>query len=108
MDQEKWGEILDRVKAQFEVLEHTKTTTEGGVGNIETLIFTNPMGKIKLEWITRPVVLDKKVIGAHRRGAGQAQVEYIYSDTETTHKLEAYREVDGEWQPIDPNLLSSV
>lgn len=107
MDQEKWGEILDRVKAQFEVLEHTKTQNEEGVGETEVIIFTNPMGKIKLEWTTRPVVLDKKVIGAHRRGgAGQAQVEYVYSDTETTHKLAAHREVDGEWQTIDSSIFN--
>lgn len=107
MDQEKWGEILDRVKSQFEIIEHTKATPEGGVGETETLIFTNPMGKIKLEWITRPVIIDKKVIGAHRRGgAGQAQVEYVYSDTETTHKLEAHREVDGEWQAIDNSIFN--
>jgi len=105
MDQEKWGEILDRVKAQFEVLEHTKAANEDGVGESETLVFNAPMGKIKLVWVTRPVVLDKKVIGAHRRGGSAAQYEYIYSDTEKSHKLEASREVDGDWQEIDSNVF---
>ncbi|MFA5967565.1 MAG: hypothetical protein WC805_03620 [Patescibacteria group bacterium] len=105
MDQEKWGEILDRVQAQFTVLEDTKAPGEDEIGEIETLIFTGPLGKIKLLWITRPVVLDKKIIGAHRRGTSSAQYEYIYSPTEITHKLEAYREVDGEWQTFDSSVF---
>ena len=108
MDQEKWGEILDRVKAQFTVLEHAKAPGKDEIGEVETLIFEGPLGKIKLLWITRPVVLDKKIVGAHRRGTSSAQYEYIYSDTEKSHKLEAFREVDGEWQTLDPDLLKNV
>jgi len=105
MDAEKWGEILDRVKAQFTVLEHSKAPGENGVGEIETLIFTNPLGKIKLVWITQPVVLDRKIVGAHRRGTSKAQYEYIYSETEVSHKLQAFREVDNDWQTIDSNTF---
>lgn len=108
MDVEKWGEILDRVQAQFTVLEHTKAPGKDEMGEVETLIFEGPLGKIKLLWVTRPVVLDKKIIGAHRRGASQAQYEYIYSETETTHQLEAYRETNGEWQTLDPSALVNV
>ncbi len=96
------------MQAQFKVLEHTKTAGEEGIGEIETLIFESPRGKVKLVWVTRPVVLDKKVIGAHRRGASRAQYEYVYSDTETTHKLEAFREVDNEWQELDPSAFTDV
>jgi len=105
VDQEKWGEILDRVQGQFTVLEHTKASGEDEVGETETLIFEGPLGKIKLLWITRPVVLDRKIIGAHRRGVSQAKYEYVYSDTEKTNKLEAFREVDNEWQAIDSNIF---
>ena len=105
MDQEKWGEILDRVQAQFTVLEHAKAPGEDDIGEVETLIFEGPMGKIKLLWVTRPVVLDRKVIGAHRRGMSAGKYEYVYSDTEKSHKLEAFREVDGEWQTVDGNLF---
>ena len=108
MDQDKWGEILDRVQAQFEVLEHSQTPGAENIGEVETLIFVGPMGKIKLLWITHPVVLDRKVIGAHRRGASSGKYEYVYSDTEKSHKLEAFREVDGEWQELDSNAFTDV
>lgn len=108
MDAEKWGEILDRVKTQFNLLEHTKAPRDDGVGEIETLVFENPMGRIKLVFTTRPAVLDRKIVGAHRRGASKAQYEYVYSETDKTHRLEAYREVNGEWQELDPNALVNV
>ncbi|MFH0912100.1 MAG: hypothetical protein V1807_00320 [Patescibacteria group bacterium] len=108
MDQERWGEILDRVQAQFSVTEHTKEPDAEGNGQVETLVFAGPIGKIKLVWSTRPMVLDKKIVGAHRRGASKAQYEYTYSDTEKTHRLEAYREVDGEWQELDPSQIADV
>lgn len=105
MNTEKWGEILDRVKAQFSLLEHTKEPGEDGVGETEVLIFDSPMGKIKLILVTRPVVLDRKIIGAHRRGVSKAQYEYVYSDTETTSRLEAYKEEGGDWMTIDSNVF---
>ncbi|MFH1088485.1 MAG: hypothetical protein V1719_01440 [Patescibacteria group bacterium] len=105
MNQEKWGEILDRVEDQFEVLEHTKMPGDDDIGEVETITFNSPMGKMKLMLVTRPVVLDRKIIGAHRRGVSKAQYEYVYSDTETTSKLEAYKEEDGEWQTIDSNVF---
>ena len=64
------------------------------------IVFKSPAGKVKLVRTTRPAVIDKKVIGANRRGASKAQFEYIYSDTETTSKMEAFREVGGEWESI--------
>ncbi|KKT52148.1 MAG: hypothetical protein VE96_C0021G0007 [candidate division Kazan bacterium GW2011_GWA1_44_22] len=105
MDAEKWGEILDRVKAQFEAVEHSKALGEDGIGETETLIFVAPLGKIKLVMTTRPVILDKKVVGAHRRGLSKGQYEYIYSDTETTRRLEAFQEKDGEWVIIDSSIF---
>ncbi|MBU1092146.1 hypothetical protein KJ836_00460 [Patescibacteria group bacterium] len=105
MNQEKWGEILDRVKDQFEVLEHTKLPGDDDIGELETLIFNSPMGKLKLVMITRPVVLDRKVVGAHRRGLSKGQYEYIYSDTETSSRLEAYKEENGEWQTFDSSIF---
>lgn len=100
---------MDRVKAKFTILEHSKVPGEEGIGEIETLIFESScFGKIKLAFVTRPVVLDKKIIGAHRRGASKAQYEYVYSETDKTHRLEAYREVDGEWQELDSNALANV
>lgn len=104
MTAERWGEILDKVLANFKVLEHTKD--EEGISKIETLVFIGPLGKIKLVRTIRPAVIDKKVIGAHRKSRSKAQYEYIYSDTDTVSRVDAYKEVDNEWKEINPNAFN--
>ena len=103
MLEERWGEILDKVLSSFEVIEHTKEKEE--LAEIETVVFQSPVGKVKLVRILKPAVIDKKVTGATRMGKSRAKFEYIYSDTEKVSKLEAYKEVDGEWETIDPDNL---
>jgi hypothetical protein len=95
---ERWGQIVERILKDFEVIQHEKDKADKE--EIETIVFKGPMGKIKLVRTTRPLVLEKKIIGAHRKTQGQPQYEYIYSDTETTDNLEALREVDGEWREM--------
>jgi hypothetical protein len=103
MKDEKWGEVLDRILTSFKVLSHEKTQED--VTEIETLIFEAPIGKVKLVRSVRPAVLDKKIVGAHRRGKSAAQYEYIYSPDEKVTNLVVYREVNGEWEPIDADAL---
>lgn len=53
----------------------------------EIVICNSPMGKLKLIRTTKPKVLDKKTIYSNRPGA-QMNVQYIYSETESTNNLE--------------------
>ena len=103
MLEERWSEILDKVLSSFEVIEHTKEQED--IAEIETVIFQSPIGKVKLINTLKPAVIDKKIIGATRMGKSRAKFEYIYSDTDKVSKLEAYKEVDGEWETIDPDNL---
>ncbi|OGB75391.1 hypothetical protein A2810_03020 [candidate division Kazan bacterium RIFCSPHIGHO2_01_FULL_49_10] len=103
MKDEKWGEVLDRILTNFKVL--SREQTKEGVSDIETLIFEAPIGKIKMVRTVKPVVLDKKIIGAHRRGKSAAQYEYIYSPDEKSSTLAVYREVGGEWEAVDADNL---
>ncbi len=98
MQDEKWKDIVGRVQDEFEVLEHDTFDLDPGPGNAEYIIFKGPLGKMKLERTTRPVVLDKKGLGSRRIGS-QTHVEYIYSDTEQTHAFKAYRwsDADDRW-----------
>ena len=96
---ERWETILDKITSNFDVVQHEKKMLENGEDEI--IIFNGPLGKIKLVRSLRPLVIDKKIIGAHRRGMSQAQYEYIYSDTEKVGKMRTFKEVDGEWQEIN-------
>jgi hypothetical protein len=91
MNDEKWGEILDRVKEKFQVVDEGKTELEQIPNTtVEFIVFDSPMGRLRLEWITKPRVIDKKTFGGSKYGAGTG-VEYIYSDTEQTKLYKHFR-----------------
>jgi len=100
MTDEKWLDIIAKVKDGFEILEHETQDLpeEAGRGSIEYIIFNGPLGRMKLERTTQPLVVDKKTIGSRRIGS-ETKVNYIYSDTEQVHKFKAYRwsDSDGGW-----------
>lgn len=101
MTPEKWQETKDKVKEKFKILEEYQEKDEERREDREILIFQGPLGKIKLEFITRPVILDKKTTYSRRIGGGVA-VEYVYSDNELTHSLKTYlyNEPLDEWQEL--------
>ena len=75
-------------------------------GNQDVLIFEHPSGgKYKLVRENRPVVLEKKELYSHRAGQG-AQTQYKFSETEVSHKLKVYKEIDfDEWEEITLDKL---
>ncbi|MFA6098666.1 MAG: hypothetical protein WCV50_02735 [Patescibacteria group bacterium] len=102
MNTEKWQEIVGQIKDSFEVMEDGKRDLEEDPGYVNFIIFKGPLGKMKLELTTRPLVLDKKGIGSRRIGS-QSKVEYIYSESETTQTFKAYKwnESAEEWTEME-------
>ena len=101
MNDDKWGEILDRVEEKFDVVDSGKEILED-IPNafVEFIIFDSPMGRLRLERKTSPRVLDKKTLGAQKRTMGVG-VEYIYSKDEFVKTFKAFKLVDGEWVPFE-------
>jgi len=87
MLQEKWEEIVDRIKTNFKVLSHEKIPLDP-VGESEILEFIGLAGKLKLVRNVRPKLESKKIL-AHRRVEG-AQIENVYSKTETVDEIYMY------------------
>jgi len=102
MTEEKWKDIISQIKDDFEVLEQETKQLEGIPGQVEYIIFNGPVGKIKLELISKPLVVDKRAIGSKRIGS-KSRVEYIYSDTEKVHTFKAYKwdEVQNDWMEME-------
>lgn len=100
---EKWRQIVGQIKDNFKVEADGKERleTEGGA-EVEYIIFNGPLGRMKLEFITKPVVLDRKTKYSKRLGATTV-VEYVYSPDEKTHKLKAYRwdEAVNDWLEME-------
>jgi hypothetical protein len=115
MDIDHWEQIKENVKSKFEVedegTEDLQMETQDGLikqGKSEFLVAHTPLGKIKLAFETRPLVLDKKEHYSHRAGQA-ARTEYVFSDTEKTHKLKAYKwnDLEERWDEIDASKFSS-
>lgn len=108
MTPEKWKNILGNIKDNFAVEEKGSEhlDEEGGI-DIEYVVFTGPTGKVRLEFISKPVVLDKKTIYSRRIGS-ETKIEYVYSETERAYKLMAYKwdEKEGEWVEMKEEMFS--
>jgi hypothetical protein len=103
MQPEKWIIIKGNIKDKFIVEDEgeERIDEEGGI-NIEYIVFESPVGKIRLEHITKPVILDKKTTYSKRIGS-ETKVDYVYSTTEKGYKLDAYKWNDNleAWEEID-------
>lgn len=110
MSPEKWQDIKGMVKDKFSILEEKTQPLElkiglaktQKIGEIESIVFISPLGKIKLEYSTKPVILDKIEHYSKRMGAS-SNTEYILSDSEFVHRFEAYiwkNDLD-DWQKFD-------
>ena len=100
---EKWESVVGNIKDKFTIKDDGKThlDEEGGV-DIEFIEFDCPLGLIRLEFVSRPVILDKKTIYSRRIGS-ETKVDYIYSKDEKSHKLIVYKWDDdsADWLEID-------
>lgn len=105
MNKEKWENIKGRVKDGFKIEDEGAEyfEDEGGI-NVEYLIFNGPIGKTRLEFVSKPIVLDKKTIYSRRIGS-ETKIDYIYSDSEKSEQLFIYKwdEAQGDWIEVDSN-----
>lgn len=109
MKAELWSEILDRLEDQYgdihiEKLSETREDDTGQelTSDIQRVEFDTAQGKMRVELVTAPMILDKKTHYTHTAGA-RANVEYVLSDTEKTERIRAYRydEDTDEWKEIN-------
>ena len=109
MKAELWGEILDRLEDQYGKLEVEKLsdtreddTGQKLVSDIQRVEFDTAQGRMRVELVTAPMILDKKTHYTHTAGA-RANIEYVLSDTEKTQRIKAYRydEDTDDWIEIN-------
>lgn len=114
MKQEKWQEIKDKIKDQFKIEDEATEPIELNVGldqqqkigEKEIIVFTSPIGKVKLEFSKKPVVLDKKE-NYSKRGGTSSRTKYILSTDEFVTRMEAFRwnEAQNDWEQIDSSAF---
>lgn len=111
MNDSRWENLSKMIESKFDIEEdyiQEIPPSEGG-GKIDVIICDGPMGKIKLERYTRPLVLNKKTFYS-KRGGSETSVEYVYSDNETTQSLKLYKWDDFNeiWKEISSNNIDEI
>jgi hypothetical protein len=113
MTDDKWQELVELAQKHFKnaklVHEDLIMETPDGPqkqGTQDVLEFSHPSGDhYKLVRENRPVVLEKKEMFSHRAGQS-AQTQYKFSQTEFSHKLRVFKEVDfDDWEEITLDKL---
>ena len=104
---EKWEKVVGNIKDNFTVKDESKIhIDEDGGTDIEFIEFEGPLGLMRLEFVSKPIVLDRKTIYSKRIGS-ETKIDYIYSENEKSHKLIVYKWDDNEndWIEIDDKNL---
>ena len=106
MHLDRWNEIKEKILNSFEVLNQETEKNEERREEVEVIEFNGPMGKMKVEWITRPKVLGKKTQYSRRIG-GDVKVDYVYSEDEVTYTFKVYKwnDINDNWQKIDASAF---
>ncbi len=108
MTPERWKITIDNLRDKFTVEEEDAIhlDEDGGI-DIEYVVFKSPVGRIRLEFISKPVVLDKKTTYSRRIGS-ETKVDYVYSDEERSHTLVAYKWDDEQDDWVEMEAESFV
>jgi len=99
---DKWLDLKGLIETKFEIEDQGDYySEEHGGTKTEYLIFESRLGRVKLEFVTKPRVLDKTVSYSNRIGSDVA-IDYQYSETEKNCQLFVYRWSDDsdEWAPL--------
>lgn len=102
MNKEKWEEISKKIKNNFEVEDEYLEDLDPGQADV--IEFNGPQGKLKVRFVTRPKMLDKKTTYSNRVGS-DVKVDYVFSDTEEVNHLEVFTWTEDDWKKIESDNL---
>lgn len=111
MNDRSWEELIDRIDEKYQVDKHYKSENKlednpKYSAKIEAIEFERDNIKFKIERVTSPAIVDKKTY--YHKVGGANRVENIYDPTETTNKVQFFRQQpDGYWNEISPEELLS-
>lgn len=105
MTDDKWEALVEQVRRKFKISQHTTSEPDLRDKAVrELIVFEGPTGPMKLERVTRPLVIEKKPIYSGRAGAG-VMYEYVLDPVEKTHRESLFRWENNGWTEMD---LSSM
>lgn len=100
MIQEKWEQLVGRIKDEFDNVEHQTFDGSRERETIEEIIFDGPIGRTKVIRTKKPRVLEEKTHYSNRIG-GSMSIERVLSNDEFVDSVEVLKYDNGEWMPVD-------
>lgn len=99
MQPDRWLEIKQELKQKFELEDEYNEELDHG--SQEVVEFVSPMGRVKLCFVQKPKVLDKKTTYSNRIGSG-VSVEYVYDLENSTYHLDVWLWSEGnqQWEKL--------
>lgn len=102
MNPNKWEDIIYQIEEKFGIDDRRTEdfvvsethTGEKIMGQKEIVEFSGAMGKTRMEKISQPKIMDKKVLSSKRIG-GKAAVDYVYDPVEKTEYIKIYKWDEG-------------
>ena len=113
MQDDRWQQLVDIAQKNFKNTRLTREdlimeSSDGPIkqGTQDILEFNHADGnRYRLIRENKPMVLEKKELYSHRAGQS-AQTQYKFSETEFSHKLKVYKEMEfEEWEEVTLDRL---
>lgn len=101
MDQEKWDNLKGLIKEKFEILAENQGELNDRPGKCQEIEFKGPLGKMKVQRLITPRVVDKKTLYSRRIGS-DVKVDYVYDKQTMIDRLKVYKwdETKEDWLEI--------
>ena len=93
MNDERWDELLYKISVKAKQLDRDMETRDEGRTTVETVLFDVGLGRMRLQRVSKPIIVDKKHTYSKRIG-GETSTEYVFSETEKSHHVTLHR-----WSP---------
>lgn len=103
MNPEKWEDLKFQIKKQFGIDNEGEETQEGEK-ETKWIEFNGATGKMRLEYVTKPRVLDVKTIYSKRAGTSANIVKPVVSEDEKVQYLKVYVWKNDNWEEIKTEL----
>ncbi|MBI4449731.1 hypothetical protein HY634_01615 [Candidatus Uhrbacteria bacterium] len=103
MTDDKWQDALDRIQERFTIYEQgSEPLPEYPNGKCEFIVFQSPIGKVRLERVTKPRTVGERAVTSRRIG-GATKVESQYDLHDMVHFVNATRWDEGAstWREVD-------
>lgn len=108
MDSSRWNDILDRIESQWTIAERGEEPMDDVPGGTVAFVeFTGPMGRVRLEFVTKPRTVGERAMGSRRIGSATT-VRKVYDPTDMVAFLRAFRwdDAQGEWVEIKADAFA--